>query len=186
MDPFSPLYQSCMRPLLGTSLLTRVMLTVIKRDWGRLLSNTISLRLLFSFKYHCFIDLPVDDWVVDLGVVVVCFVVSSKTPSKSKWNTFTSIWFFEIHKYLKKKKEFCRYMHKSRTRNVLYIYLHKWRLHPLYVHSYVAPKVCLNTLTEMFRYHDTQHRPARWPLTLPQRLHRPWPDPLYSTFFCIV
>lgn len=86
--------------LLGMLLLIRVMLIVIKRDWGRLLSNIILLWFLFLFKYYCFIDLFVDDWVVDLGVVVVCFVVLLKI-LKSKWNMF--IWFFEIYKYLKKK-----------------------------------------------------------------------------------
>lgn len=86
--------------LLGMLLLIRVMLIVIKRDWGRLLSNIILLWFLFLFKYYCFIDLFVDDWVVDLGVVVVCFVVLLKIFLKSKWNMF--IWFFEIYKYLKK------------------------------------------------------------------------------------
>lgn len=85
--------------LLGMLLLIRVMLIVIKRDWGRLLSNIILLWFFFLFKYYCFIDLFVDDWVVDLGVVVVCFVVLLKIFLKSKWNMF--IWFFEIYKYLK-------------------------------------------------------------------------------------
>lgn len=137
--------------LLGMLLLIRVMLIVIKRDWGRLLSNIILLWFLFLFKYYCFIDLFVDDWVVDLGVVVVCFVVLLKIFLKSKWNMF--IWFFEIYKYLK-KKEFCRYMYKFRMRNVLYIYFYKWCLYFLYVYSYVVFKVCLNILIEMFCYYD--------------------------------
>lgn len=87
--------------LLGMLLLIRVMLIVIKRDCGRLLSNIILLWFFFLFKYYWFIDLFVDDWVVDLGVVVVCFVVLLKIFLKSKWNMF--IWFFEIYKYLKKK-----------------------------------------------------------------------------------
>lgn len=139
--------------LLGMLLLIRVMLIVIKRDWGRLLSNIILLWFLFLFKYYCFIDLFVDDWVVDLGVVVVCFVVLLKIFLKSKWNMFISIWFFEIYKYLK-KKEFCRYMYKFRMRNVLYIYFYKWCLYFLYVYSYVVFKVCLNILIEMFCYYD--------------------------------
>lgn len=137
--------------LLGMLLLIRVMLIVIKRDWGRLLSNIILLWFFFLFKYYCFIDLFVDDWVVDLGVVVVCFVVLLKIFLKSKWNMF--IWFFEIYKYLK-KKEFCRYMYKFRMRNVLYIYFYKWCLYFLYVYSYVVFKVCLNILIEMFCYYD--------------------------------
>lgn len=137
--------------LLGMLLLIRVMLIVIKRDWGRLLSNIILLWFFFLFKYYCFIDLFVDDWVVDLGVVVVCFVVLLKIFLKSKWNMF--IWFFEIYKYLK-KKEFCRYMYKFRMRNVLYIYFYKWCLYFLNVYSYVVFKVCLNILIEMFCYYD--------------------------------
>lgn len=137
--------------LLGMLLLIRVIFIVIKRDWGRLLSNIILLWFFFLFKYNCFIDLFVDDWVVDLGVVVVCFVVLLKIFLKSKWIMF--IWFFEIYKYLK-KKEFCRYMYKFRMRNVLYIYFYKWCLYFLYVYSYVVFKVCLNILIEMFCYYD--------------------------------